>query len=225
MGSRWRSSGRRRSTTHSRLRAAAQRRMADGGFLASRGMTACRQGKKVSGRRCGLGDRGAAVLRPDQAIRGGAERACPGQPGERDVAACAPIEQEADRRGRRMTCTDAQTAASARHATRFARFPYSSRVLEINRRRSFRRAARSWSNEDRCADGPIHACTRRGQSTFSDLSYRAYRLAPACPGSIERGVACPCPCVMGSSPKGRNGEAGSSAAEEPGPQGDAPVLV
>ena len=126
---RWRSSGRRRSTTHSRLRAAAQRRMADGGFLASRGMTACRQGKKVSGRRCGIGDRGAAVLRPDQAIRGSVERSHPTALG-RNVAVCAPIEQEADDRGRRKTCNSAQTAASARPSTGFAPRSCPSRVLE-----------------------------------------------------------------------------------------------
>jgi len=40
------------------------------------------QGKKVDGRRCGTGDRGAAVLRPDQATRGRVGRA-PGQPGRR----------------------------------------------------------------------------------------------------------------------------------------------
>ena len=36
-------------------------------FLASRGMGAA-QGKKLARRRCGIGDRGAAGLRPDQAI-------------------------------------------------------------------------------------------------------------------------------------------------------------
>jgi len=38
-----------------------------GEFLASRGMGAA-QGKKLARRRCGIGDRGAAGLRPDQAI-------------------------------------------------------------------------------------------------------------------------------------------------------------
>ena len=38
-----------------------------GEFLASRGMGAA-QGKKLAWRRCGIGDRGAAGLRPDQAI-------------------------------------------------------------------------------------------------------------------------------------------------------------
>lgn len=36
--------------------------------------------KIAGGRRCGKGDRGAAVLRPDQAIRGHVERTRPGQP-------------------------------------------------------------------------------------------------------------------------------------------------
>jgi len=39
-----------------------------GEFLASRGMGAA-QGKKLARRRCGIGDRGAAGLRPDQAIK------------------------------------------------------------------------------------------------------------------------------------------------------------
>ena len=38
-----------------------------GEFLASRGMGAA-QGKKLARRRCGIGDRGAAGFRPDQAI-------------------------------------------------------------------------------------------------------------------------------------------------------------
>ncbi len=38
-----------------------------GEFLVSRGMGAA-QGKKLARRRCGIGDRGAAGLRPDQAI-------------------------------------------------------------------------------------------------------------------------------------------------------------
>ncbi len=40
------------------------------------------QGKKVAGRRCDIGDRGEAVLRPAQATRGRVGRA-PGQPGRR----------------------------------------------------------------------------------------------------------------------------------------------
>ena len=40
-----------------------------GEFLVSRGMGAA-QGKKLARRRCGIGDRGAAGLRPDQAIEG-----------------------------------------------------------------------------------------------------------------------------------------------------------
>ena len=50
-----------------RLRAAATRRTQAGEFLVSRGMGAA-QGKKLARRRCGIGDRGAAGLRPDQAI-------------------------------------------------------------------------------------------------------------------------------------------------------------
>jgi len=36
----------------------------------ARNAALARQGKKVAGRRCGTGDRGAAVLRLDQAMRG-----------------------------------------------------------------------------------------------------------------------------------------------------------
>ena len=39
-----------------------------------------RRRKIAGGRHCGIGDRGAAVLRPDQAIRGRVERTRPGQP-------------------------------------------------------------------------------------------------------------------------------------------------
>ena len=39
-----------------------------------------RRRKIAGGRRCGIGDRGAAVLRPDQAIRGSVKRTRPGQP-------------------------------------------------------------------------------------------------------------------------------------------------
>jgi hypothetical protein len=66
---RWRSAGRRRSTTHpSSGRSAAE----DGGgetFL-PREEWAKPRGRKSHRRRCGTGDRGAAVLWPDQAVRG-----------------------------------------------------------------------------------------------------------------------------------------------------------
>src|SRR5215472_13603824 len=73
---RWRSAGRRRSTTHpSSGRSAAE----DGGgeaFLL-REEWAKPRGRKSHRRRCGIGDRGAAVLWPDQAIRGHVARAGP----------------------------------------------------------------------------------------------------------------------------------------------------
>jgi len=89
---RWRSQGRRRSTTQrSRPQRSGGRRQ--GGFLVSRGMRdpgsprdlsrgVVPQGKKVAGRRCGKGDRGAAVLRLDQARRGRVGRSPPDRPGD-----------------------------------------------------------------------------------------------------------------------------------------------
>jgi hypothetical protein len=74
---RWRSAGRRRSTTHpSSGRSAAE----DGGgetFLARarNGRSPGEESRSV--RRCGTGDRGAAVLWPDQAMRGQMARAGP----------------------------------------------------------------------------------------------------------------------------------------------------
>ena len=66
MRPRWRSVGRRRPTTHRlRPKRSGGRRRRD--FVVSRGMGET-QGKKVVTRRCGIGGRGEAGLRPDQAI-------------------------------------------------------------------------------------------------------------------------------------------------------------
>ena len=66
MRPRWRSTGRRRSTTH-RLRPKQSGGWRRRNFLVSRGMGET-QGKKIAARRCGIGGRGEAALRPDQPI-------------------------------------------------------------------------------------------------------------------------------------------------------------
>src|SRR6516225_316970 len=95
---RWRSAGRRRSPPHpSSGRSAAE----DGGgesFL-SREEWAKPRGRKSHRRRCGSGGRGAAVLWPDQAIRG--RVASVRQPRGEDVADIERTAQEAGLTGRR----------------------------------------------------------------------------------------------------------------------------
>src|SRR5262245_2814028 len=81
------------------LRAGAQRRMAAVGLSwLARGMGEA-QGKKVHRRRCGPGDRGAAVLWPDQAI--GGRVACAGPTALEDVADIVSPAQEATVVGRK----------------------------------------------------------------------------------------------------------------------------
>jgi hypothetical protein len=59
-------------------------------FLSREEWRRSRQGKKVDRRHCGIGDRGAAVIRPDQAIEEAAWSGRPTEPkqGERGDPAC-----------------------------------------------------------------------------------------------------------------------------------------
>jgi len=106
---RWRSKGRRRSTTHplvgvpfalarwGGLWAAAQRRAEDGGFLDSRGMAAQPAGEESCRTPLRQVNRGAAVLRPDQAMRGRDGRS-PDSPGDA-MATGSAVRRETPRLG------------------------------------------------------------------------------------------------------------------------------
>ena len=145
----------------------------------------------------------------------------------RDVAACAQIEQEAGRRGRRMTCTSAQTVASARDATGFARSPCSSRVLEISRRKGLQEVRTILvQRRVRRVDGPIHACMRRGKSTFSRLVPPRVRAGTSLPrGQSRRGVCVRVSLRHGIEPEGTKRQRRFERSRRARPAGRRPVLL
>ncbi len=111
MRPRWRSVGRRRSTAHLLAGRSAAEDGSQATLLFREECRRSRQGKKVDRRHCGLGCRGAAGLRPDQAIEEALR--CARSGGDligRTWRPLRPPKTPARRSERRLSTTDAGTA-------------------------------------------------------------------------------------------------------------------
>ena len=168
--------------------------------------------KMVGSRHCGIGDRGAAVLRPDQAIRGRVGRIRPDSP-----ETTWPPTAYADKGEHRRSQNDPQ-----------------SRRPGIGRAAADRAPAATDGSP--CSDGDD-----LDQVTLPlDQAPRIRSFVPACSGARSlvawsarprrrtRPSRLPHPerdvrvlPRQGSSPKGQNAAGGLSVADEPGPKGDA----
>ena len=184
-----------------------------------------RRRKIAGGRRCGIGDRGAAGLRPDQAIRGSVERTRPGQPW-------------GDTCGSRHAGTRRRLIPSGKDPP-----PRTNGGAGRNRRKdgtpSSPGIVERWRRQDRCQQPQLHLggwnpkliatvqpCSIVGRHIIRLIRRREYRPDPL---SLVPGVAGrsrkPIHLRQGSSPQGRNGDAGSGAADESGSKGDTQTFI
>ena len=185
-------------------------------------MRARAQGKKVSGRRCGIGDRGAAVLRPDQAMERTRGAHPSGHTG-RDVAALG-------------LANPGKPFGKAEHQQRERR----SRPRRPTRPGRTRHSPTAW--DGLCLEAPARSCRGLGQAaTCADSDRRSRRwrdgsstrripnmAAGRSPSPrATRGGAVARALSPASAIKPVRGETAQPVRAQPtsaGPQGDAPTF-
>jgi len=190
--------------------------MAAGGFLASRGMAAQPAGEESCRTPLRQGERGAAVLGPDQATRGRVGRA-PDRPGRCIGDRLPPTKRETLGR---LTALSQRKPQHSRHP---ATSPPSVHLIAARRGGleedlSSRAAHARPSVLAASVPNPASSSARVSASPFGQpQATLTYVRVPLHPG---RSVRVPSR-VRDRARQGRNGAVGSSGAEEPGPKGDA----
>ena len=185
------------------------------------------RGRKIAGgRHCVTGYGGAAVLRPDQAIRGSVERTRPGQPWGDTWRRTARVSKAvSDPVGQRPATAHKRRCRPTRkkcfHPRLCPAMWNDGHDKTSGKSRIHIEALGDPSGEPPCNRG-------RGQvgTNHHALIPTQRRLTgTATPVRMMRAFAHAFHLRQGSSPQGRNGNAGSSAADEPGPKGDAQPLL
>jgi len=194
--------------------------MAGGGFLASRGMAAQPAGEESCRTPLRQVDRGAAVLRPDQATRGRVGRA-PGQLRETQWRHAPPTHE--GHPGSANSIPPTQPSAG-RYRSDLAPFLASSDppLSGRSRRETPRWCCTTLGEPDPLLTDPtlatlVEGAGQRHDHTRVGSGDEAVHPHPAPPGAGR----CAPSCVRDRDRQGRNGTAGSSEADEPGPKGDA----
>ncbi len=181
------------------------------------------RGRKPPGRRCGRGDRGTAVLGQIKPFRGTWAAPVPDRPWDgRGVARTAST--ALDSLGRATIHLDAQPAKAEKSSRRL---PWSCPSPCAKCRRP-----KMLGGPPRSKQRRLRAARRRrttGRRGAVDLVPAGLATAPGRPSTAplhpKRGIRTRLPRVRDRARQGRNGAAGSSAADEPGPKGDARVLA